>query len=420
MFQLQSANRDLLHVSAALGARLVIQSFSFFLVARTLGPQGFGAFAGAAATIALLLPFATWGAGAILIQQAVRNPAALNAFWGGAIVLNLLVGTVLCLLLVAAEPLVFPDRSNLALIVPIAAAELVVLRMADLAASAAQAAGRLDLAGRIILAGSGMRLFAAVAFAALPLPKTPEAWAAAYLLLAFPPALYSTQLVARVLGRPQYELRPLVPHLKSGLFLSGAAAGQQTMLEADKAMLAHMAPLHVLGPYAAATKLVEALYVPIRSILYTAYARFFAAGSEALAPAAAAARRLVPLVVGYGLATVLGVWLCGPLLPWLLGDGFAMTANVCSWLVVSMVLRAVAALGADAVTGAGLHAARGAMQFLAAALNVALNYLLIGPFGWRGAAAASIVSFAVLAFFTWGFIAYRSRQAGVAHTYPAA
>jgi O-antigen/teichoic acid export membrane protein len=100
-----------------------------------------------------------------------------------------------------------------------------------------------------------------------------------------------------------------------------------------------------------------------------------------------------------------------PLLPRLLGPGYEESACVLRWLSVLPLLKAVQYLCGDAMTGADLQRRRTAIQGGLALANVALNILLDPVFGWRGAAAATLVSDTVLAAALWAG-AFTARRGG--------
>ena len=64
-----------IRTSAVLGLRLVVQAGSLLLVARLLGPQQFGTFAGVAALAVLLGTLATFGTHLVLIGEMAKDPA---------------------------------------------------------------------------------------------------------------------------------------------------------------------------------------------------------------------------------------------------------------------------------------------------------------------------------------------------------
>src|SRR5712692_205442 len=82
------------------GVRLLLQAVYFVLIARSLGPGQYGAFVGAAALIAVLAPFVSFGTGNILVRNVARDRNTFSEAWGNALWLTAVWGsTLLCLVL---------------------------------------------------------------------------------------------------------------------------------------------------------------------------------------------------------------------------------------------------------------------------------------------------------------------------------
>jgi len=97
----------------------------------------------------------------------------------------------------------------------------------------------------------------------------------------------------------------------------------------------------------------------------------------------------IPLGVG---VTAGGVALAAPLLVWLFGPDFAKAERALQLLLVGFSFQVVSRHIRLAVVSAGHYATDLRIMGLAAALNVALNLLLIPAFGMSGAAAATLAS----------------------------
>ena len=63
-----------------------------------------------------------------------------------------------------------------------------------------------------------------------------------------------------------------------GLYFSTSLSAQNIYNDIDKTMLARMATLDAVGIYAAAYRLIDVAFIPVRSLLYAGYTDFFRAG----------------------------------------------------------------------------------------------------------------------------------------------
>ena len=77
--------RNTLWMILGQGVRLLVQFAYFVLIARVLHKDGYGAFSGAVALVAVLAPFAGWGSGNLLVKNVSRDPSSFPLYWGRAI-----------------------------------------------------------------------------------------------------------------------------------------------------------------------------------------------------------------------------------------------------------------------------------------------------------------------------------------------
>lgn len=84
-----------IRTSAVLGLRLVVQAGTLLLVARMLGPQHYGAFAGVASLAVTLGTLSTFGFHLLLLHRVSRDPEQRLAVMVRALPATLLCGTLL-------------------------------------------------------------------------------------------------------------------------------------------------------------------------------------------------------------------------------------------------------------------------------------------------------------------------------------
>jgi O-antigen/teichoic acid export membrane protein len=175
-------------------------------------------------------------------------------------------------------------------------------------------------------------------------------------------------------------------------------------------MLARLGSLDGVGVYAAAYRVVDMAFIPMRALLTASYARFFQAGEHGLAESVALARRLLVPSLGIASAAALLLVLGADLVVLLLGPEYSAAVGFLRLLALIPVLRAVHYLAADALTGAGLQGVRTVAQLGVAGFNVALNVVLIPTLGVYGAVWTSIASDATLGVVLWVIVRRRLRR----------
>lgn len=178
----------------------------------------------------------------------------------------------------------------------------------------------------------------------------------------------------------------------------------------DKTMLSHFGMNFANGIYTTAYRIVDFATVPIMSICTAAMPRMFQIGKNGLAQTAHLSFRLLRRALLIAALLAVGMFLCAPLLPKLVGKGFVESLEALRWLCLIPLFRAVHQIVGSALTGAGLQRYRTAMQFAAAAFNFALNLWLIPAFSWRGAAWSSLATDGGLGLITLCLVAILSRK----------
>lgn len=376
---------------------MVIQAIYFVVIARLLGPGGYGSFIGVTALVGVVAPYASLGAGSLLIRNVVRSPEAFREHWSGALTLTILGGLVGSIAVGWVGPHVLPRTISWHLIGFVLLADLVVCRIAELCSQAYQAVDRL---GRMVVLQTLVnfsRLVAVVWLAVRGRSASAEQWGLAYLLSGTAAAVVCLLCVFQELGRPARPRIPSLRDVREGLAFSVVVSSTAVSNDIDKTMLARLGTLTDTGVYGSAYRIIDVAFSPIRALLASAYGSFFKRGSRGLLSAGAFAREIAPFALIYGVATAILLGVCGPLVQWALGARFHETAKVLVFLAPIPLLRCVQYMFGDALSGAGFPGRRGALQVLVAIGNVGLNLFAIPRLGWRGAALSSLATDGMLA-----------------------
>ncbi|HET7250546.1 MAG TPA: oligosaccharide flippase family protein [Gemmatimonadales bacterium] len=393
----------------AQGVRLLAQLVYFLLLARRLGAEGYGAFAAALGAVSLAVPFAAMGAGSFLIRGVTRGVETPDYWWGRAVLTVVRGGTSLALVVMGIGWLMLHGRIPFWLLLGVTMSDVVLLPLIEVSGQAFQALGRLDRTALTWVVWSVLKVAAAVTLTVVP-GGSLRLWAMLYPLSTGGAALAAVVAVTRRVGWPPRPASFGRAELREGLMFSLSGSARSIYDDIDKAMLARFDTLGVTGIYGAAYRIIDVAFLPIRSLVFAAYPRFFARGASGVRSAAAFARGLVPAAAAYGMVAGAALVALAPLVPLVLGHSYAGVASAIRWLAVLPLLRAMHYFAADALTGAGHQELRTAAQIGVAVLNIALNLVLIPAYSWRGAAWASIASDGTLAVGLWIILAGLSRR----------
>jgi O-antigen/teichoic acid export membrane protein len=372
------------------GLRLVTQAVYFALIARSLGTTNYGAFVSAAALVGIASPFASLGAGNLLIRDVARDRSAFGESWGRAISLTFGFGGFLVALITMFAYFVLSGSMSPLLVFLVAVADVIGLNLIVVSSCSFQAVEQLKWTSGILFGMSLTRLLAALLLVLRFRHPLVLQWAYAYLGSTILVAAVSVFVVTRRLGIPQFSVRNAIRDLREGFFFASGMSAQTVYNDLDKTMLARMGSLEATGIYGAAYRVIEVSFTPVLSLLSAAYPRFFNVGLRGIEASLAFARRLMLRAFLFSCALCLAVIACAGLLPLVLGKQYAEAAVALRWLALILPLRSIHAFYSDILTSVGQQGLRTLLQIGVALVNAGANLWLIPAFSWKGAAWSSV------------------------------
>ncbi len=388
--------KNVLWLLSGNGLKLALQAVYFVMIARSLGPDQYGAFVAAVAIAAVLSPFVGLGTSNLLIRNVARDNSLFNESWGNGLLVTFTTGALSVGLVLLLRHWLSSHIGGTVLLL-IAVADLVFGRITDLCGFAFGALERFGATAHINVWISLSRVVGlGVLIAIVPHPGV-EAWAVVYLATAVATTVASSAWAFGSLGLPTLGTRRLVHELGEGIYFSVGLSAQTVYNDIDKTMLAKLGALEATGIYGAAYRLIDVSTVPLRSILSAANPGLFRAGSGGMDQSLDYVRPLMIKAALYSVCVMAALVICAPVLPYLLGSEYKDAASALRWLAVLPVLRSVHLFLADALTGAGYQRMRSIIQAVVAMVNVLINMWIIPLYSWRGAAWSSIACDALLA-----------------------
>ncbi len=389
--------RNTVWMSIGQGLRLVLQAAYFVVIARSLGAANYGAFVGVVALVGILFPFATLGSGNLLIKNVARDSSRFAAYWGRALVTTTLASSVLFALVLSLSLLVLPGSIPFRLVLLVAGSDLFGLSLLMLCNQAFQAFEQLNWTATINVMISSSRVAGALILVAIHRHPSALQWGYLYFCSTWVAALAALLLVLKKLGRPRFNLPRSAFEAREGVYFSASLSAQTIYNDIDKTMLARLGTLEAAGIYGAAYRLIDVTFVPIQSLLASAYPNFFRTGTAGLSATLAYAKKLVGWALLYSTFASGGLLLLAQWVPRVLGQEYTATVEALRWLALLPVLKVLHYFLSDSLTGAGYQGLRTAIQAGVALFNVLINLWIIPAYSWRGAAWSSIASDALLA-----------------------
>jgi O-antigen/teichoic acid export membrane protein len=401
--------RDTTHLSIGQAFRLVIQAGYFVLVARSLGPDAYGAFVTVVAMAALLGPFSGLGTPNLFIKNVRSGKRVAAICWGNGILLTISSGALLTAVAVGLSLLLHLKTAPFVVFL-VCIAYLVLMKVTDLAAFGFAASDRMKQTSIQNVVVSLLRLAGIAALIATAHRVTLDRWVLVYLLATLLAMIYAVVKGSQLWGHPKTDLTALREDAAEGVLFSIAGSATTVYNDIDKIMLSKLADLASTGVYAAAYRVIDVSMTPIRSLAAAAYPRFFRKGVDGIAATYPYALALMAKAAVYGSVASAGLWLLAPILPHVLGSTYDAVIPAIRWLALIPFLRCLHSFLADALSGAGLQRTRMAIQVLAALINIALNLVILPRYSWRGAAWTSLGCDGLLVAMFWCTALYYRRR----------
>jgi O-antigen/teichoic acid export membrane protein len=388
---------------------LVIKAAYFVLVARSLGPDAYGAFVTVVAMAALLGPFSGVGTPNLFIKNVRSGKREAALCWGNGLLLTVLSGALLSSLGIGLS-LALHLQTPVFVVTVVCFADLVLLKVTELAAFGFTALDRMKQTSIQNVIASLLRL-AGITGLILAMHKvTLHRWVLVYLLTTLLGTLYAISKGRQLWGNPCVDLAALREDAAEGVFFSIAGSATTVYNDIDKIMLSKLSDLASTGVYAAAYRVIDVTMTPVRSLAAAAYPQFFRRGVDGLPATYHYALGLIAKTAIYGSLASAGLWLCAPVLPHVLGSRYAAVIPAVRWLALIPFLRCIHSFLADSFSGAGLQRTRTAIQVWVAFTNIGINLAILPRYSWRGAAWASLGCDALLVAAFWSSALYGLRR----------
>ncbi len=389
---------------------IFMQAAYFILVARSLGTENFGMFMGVTSLAAVVVPFAALGSGDILVKYVSRNKALFREYWGNALVTTFCSSSVVICLSFFLAKLILPSTISASVILFILVGDVLGLAIWNIACGAFIAFDLHRKTAQLQVCLNLTKLLAAVILATFIQDPTPKNWSILYFTGTIFTALVSILIVNKILGFPRANLSQLKNNISQGVYFSIDRSAAFINASIDKTMLASLSTLNATGLYAAAYRLIEVAYLPILVIFGSTYAKFFEQGEFGIKGTLKLAKRLLPIILIYGIIVCIGYQIFAPVVPYLLGDDYAASIPVLYWLSPMPLIMGIQLILADTLTGAGYQRLRGLMQLSAAFFNVSLNYYLIPLYSWKGAVWATLATDSLIVICSCAAVVFFYRQ----------
>jgi PST family polysaccharide transporter len=370
-------------------------------IARYLGPGQFGLLNFAAALIGMFGAVAGMGLQGIVVRDIVRNPNCTNEILGTAATLQLIGGIVAYVLIQILISYLRPN-DDIARIVVSILSSIMLLEASKIAVFWFES--QLQSKYSVWVQNTAFIIFAAVKVLLILKESQLMSFVWATLVEAILVALILIYVLARK-GPAVKEMRVSVARAKNLLkdswpmMLSGIAI--MIYMKIDQIMLAQMIGDEAVGIYSAATRISEVWYFMPVAIVASVFPAILEAKKRSEEEYYEKLQKLFDSMVMMSIAVAVPMtFLSTPFISLFFGDSYRDSGPVLAvhiWAAVFVFLGVASSKWLLAENRQILSLQRTA---LGAAANIALNLLWIPTHGPLGAALATVVSYAIAAFFS--------------------
>lgn len=382
-------------LSSNLG-KVLLQGGYFVLVARMLKVQEFGIFASIVALAAIVAPFASLGTMQLMVRNIAQGHGHIRQELSTSLIVTSVGSVLVSTAIIGMTPLVAPRAATHEVVALIVVADLICVRLVEACGAAFQSVRRMAGTAYSTVAFHGGRLVAATLGTLGAFRPTLRIWSLVYCGTSVLMSVAVVGTTCAVLGVGRPDIRRYREDVGHGMLFSVGLASQTIYNDVDKAMLGRLSTASSVGIYTAAYRIVDVSFAPMRSILGAAFPRMFEEGRGGIVATLRLARKLAVPGVSYCLFASAVMFTLAGVVPYILGPSFNEAVGALRGLAILPVIKAVQYLLADSLSGAGFQGRRTALQVTIAVLNVALNFLILPKYSWRGAVVTSIVSDSLL------------------------
>jgi O-antigen/teichoic acid export membrane protein len=385
---------------AGQGISFIAQGFYFVILARLLGTTQYGLLAGAVALVAVVSQYSTLGSGLLFLRYVSPDHSRFRLYWGNVLMSVVLLGALIVVgLRLSGRWLV--GTASVPLIFPIAIGDCLFQQLSSCAGQVFQTFEKMKYSAALTLLSNIARCLVAVGMLVVLGRASAWQWAIASLATSGVAACIAFAIVTRFFGLPQFSPSLLFKRAGEGFVFAISGSTTAVYNDIDKVVLSHYGMDRANGIYSMAYRVVNIGCMPIMSIVAAAFPRFFREGVKGIAATVPMAKALLRRTAVLGALISLGMFVCAPLIPHLVGKSYAESVSALRWLCLIPFFRCFHLSAGDAIAGAGHQKFRLVSQSIAAIGNLLLNLYLVPRYSWQGAAWASLATDGALGVMNW-------------------
>lgn len=378
-----------LRTSLILGVRLAMQAGTLLLVARVLGPERFGEFAGVAALAVVIGTLSSFGTNLVFLGEVSKEPGRRMHVLAYALPTTLLCGTLLlAVYLLFAGVYLSASGASLMVLLAIGAAEILLQPLFAFLSNEHLAMERIARSQVVISLPLVMRLLAASLVFMVDAADPLAAFSFGYLIA----SAIALSLATATSSAPWPTLRDWRLPSRSELHQSsGYAALAFTACgpgEIDKTLAAVLLTPSSSGLYAAGTRVIGAVTLPVIAMLLSALPRLFREGHTQPRETTRLLRWILVAALLYSALITAVLWLAAPAFMGLFGPGYEGISQMIQWLCLAVPGMALRIAAGSMLMALGRPWMRAGFEIAGVIVLLVCSLMLTGRLGGTGMAVA--------------------------------
>lgn len=378
-----------LRTSLILGVRLAMQAGTLLLVARVLGPERFGEFAGVAALAVVIGTLSSFGTNLVFLGEVSKEPGRRMHVLAYALPTTLLCGTLLlAVYLLFAGVYLSASGVSLMVLLAIGAAEILLQPLFAFLSNEHLAMERIARSQVVISLPLVMRLLAASLVFMVDAADPLAAFSFGYLIA----SAIALSLATATSSAPWPTLRDWRLPSRSELHQSsGYAALAFTACgpgEIDKTLAAVLLTPSSSGLYAAGTRVIGAVTLPVIAMLLSALPRLFREGHTQPRETTRLLRWILVAALLYSALITAVLWLAAPAFMGLFGPGYEGISQMIQWLCLAVPGMALRIAAGSMLMALGRPWMRAGFEIAGVIVLLVCSLMLTGRLGGTGMAVA--------------------------------
>ncbi|MDR3386997.1 MAG: oligosaccharide flippase family protein [Rudaea sp.] len=381
--------------------RISAQLISLIVVARGLGPDGYGTFAGVSGLAAIGGGLATLGSNYLLLQGVARVPDTFSRYWHASLLTTMSGGIGLLTLFSLLAPLFLHVNIGVWPIMAIGASELVCYPIVYLAGFAFQAHERLGWGAALPALMAASRAIGAILYGAFDTNGGLSDYAWFHFGASISALVCVLAITTRKLSPTTVWKFFSLRELREGLSFSMPWFTTNALGELDKVLAVRLAGAEATGLYTAAYRLMSILTLPVASLALAAQPRLFRLANESGNATQRLVSQLSIAAILYSVAAMICLAVLAITLPIFLGQSFMPSLQTARLLIIVLPLFAFRILGSIVLLSAGHPIQRARIEAFGILVLYTLATLLIRPGSLNGIVLAVCITEATMDILLW-------------------